>query len=72
MGNEPLPWVNIIYGDERDKLEEMDNQGIKYLQEGKFAEAEKIYLELCSKSDNPIYFYNLGCVYSREGIKKKL
>ena len=48
LGNEPLPWVNIIFGDERDKLEEMDNQGIIYLQEGKFYEAEKIYLEICA------------------------
>ena len=34
LGNEPLPWVNIIFGDVRDLFEEMDYQGTKYLQEG--------------------------------------
>lgn len=72
LGNDPIPWVNQVYGDERDTWEEMNNRGVIFIQQGKFAEAEKIYAELCAKSsNNPNYFYNLACVYSREGISEK-
>ena len=64
LGNERLPWINIIYGDERDTFDDMSSQGLKYMQEGNLDEAEKIYIKITDKSQNPIYLYNLACVYS--------
>ena len=64
FGNEHLPWVNIIYGDERDTWEDMSNLGVRNMKEGKLDEAEKTFLKITAKSDNAIYFYNLACVYS--------
>lgn len=65
MGNESIPWVNVVYRDERDTWEEMNNQGVAFIQDGKFDEAEKLYQEICTKSDNPGYFYNFACTLSR-------
>lgn len=71
LGNEPLPYVNAIYGDERDTWVDMDDQGVTLIQQGKLDEAEKIYLDICANSNIPIYHYNLACVYSRKGNREK-
>ena len=71
LGNKSIPWVNVVYRDERDTWEEMNDQGVTYIQDGKLDEAEKIYLEICAKSDNPGYLYNFACVYSRKGNQQK-
>ena len=70
-GKEPLPWISKIYGDERDKKEEMNRQGVTYLQKGDLKEAEKLFMELCENSEEPIYFYNLACCYSLQGDSEK-
>ena len=62
----PLRWVSKIFGDERDKTEELNEKSVAYLQSGKIDEAEKILVELSNKySENPLYHYNLACCYSR-------
>ncbi len=71
LENEPLPYVRQVYGDERDKLEEKNDQGVVYIQQGELDEAEELYLEICGKSDQPLYHYNLACVYSRKGNTEK-
>ena len=71
LGNESLPYVIRVFGDERDKLVELNNQGVAYITQGKIDEAEKIYLEICATSEQPLYHYNLACVYSRKGNKEK-
>ena len=71
LGNESLPYVSQIYGDERDRLNELNNQGVADILQGKLDEAERIYLELCDRSELPLYLYNLACVYSRKGIQEK-
>ena len=70
-GKEPLAWVSKIYGDERDKKDEMNRQGVSYLQKGNYDEAEKIFLSLCENSEEPNYYYNLACCYSLQGNPEK-
>ena len=72
LGNESLPYINVRHGDERDILDELNNQGVAFILEGKIDDAEKIYLDLCPKSpNNPLYNYNFACVNSRKGNKQK-
>jgi tetratricopeptide (TPR) repeat protein len=70
-GKEPLPWVSKIYGDERDLIDEQNRKGVTLLQSGKLDEAEKIYLELIKDSENPLFYYNLACCYSRQKKPEK-
>ena len=71
LGNEPLDYVNRVYGDERDSWNEMNQQGVAYIMQGKLDEAEKIYQDICAKSEHPLYYYNLACVYSRKENTEK-
>lgn len=71
LGNEPLPWVNVIFGDERDTWEEMSNLGVRNMKEGKLDEAEEIFLKITPKSKNAIHFYDLACVYSLQNKQEK-
>ena len=71
MGNKSIPWVNVVYRDEIDEWEEMNDQAIAFLLDGKFDDAEKLYQEICSKSENPSYFYDFTCVLSRKGNTEK-
>lgn len=64
-------YVNVIYGDERDTNNELNNQGVAYILEGKLDEAENIYTKLCNEPVNPLYYYNFSCVQSRKGYKEK-
>ncbi|MFW9929042.1 MAG: tetratricopeptide repeat protein, partial [Candidatus Thorarchaeota archaeon] len=61
VGKMPLRWVSKIPEEEGTELHEM---GLYYLQNGNLSEAEKIYVELCTDSENPLFYYNLACCYS--------
>ena len=72
VNKSPLRWVSKIYGDERDKREEMNSRGVAYLQQGNLDEAEKIYLELIETyKDDPLFYYNLACCYSLQKNSNK-
>ena len=71
LGNEPLDYVNRVYGDERDGWNELNQRGVAFIMQGKLDEAENIYLDICAESEHPLYHYNLACVYSRKENTEK-
>ena len=71
LDNETFPYVNAIYRDERDRINDLNDQGVAYILAGKIDEAEKIYLEICDNTENPLYLYNFACVNSHKGYKEK-
>ena len=71
LGNQSFPYINAIYRDERDRINDLNDQGVGYNLAGKIDEAEKIYLEICDNTENPLYLYNFACVNSRKGYQEK-
>ncbi len=63
IGKMPLRWVAKF---PEEKGAELTDEAFFYLQSGNLSEAEKTYLTLCNGSDNPLFYYNLACCYSRQ------
>ena len=62
-GKMPLRWVSKypeVEGAEKNALTRW------YLEQGNLTEAEKIYLELCANSKNPLFYNNLACCYAQQ------
>jgi tetratricopeptide (TPR) repeat protein len=60
----PLRWIST-YPEEEG--EEKNDLAFWNLQNGNLPEAEKLYKELCTNSENSLFYYNLACCYARQG-----